>query len=69
MIDEETYRRQQQAKQGRRKIRQKGTNDDFALALGTNIGSGRFMYTFLEGERKGQILWEEQVEFKPKGRK
>ncbi len=68
MIDEETYRRQQQAKQGRRKIRQKGTNDDFALAVGTNIG-GRFMYTFLEGERKGEILWEEQVEFKPKGRK
>lgn len=68
MIDEETYRRQQQAKQGRRKIRQKGTNDDFALAVGTSIG-GRFMYTFLEGERKGQILWEEQVEIKPKGRK
>lgn len=67
MIDEETYRRQQQAKQGRRKIRQKGTNDDFALAVGTNI-NGRFMYTFLEGERKGQILWEEQVEFEPKGK-
>lgn len=66
MIDEETYRRQMQAKQGKRKIRQKGSNDDFALALGTLIGAGRFMYTFLEGERKGQILWEEQVEFKPK---
>lgn len=69
MIDEETYRRQMQAKQGKRKIRQKGSNDDFALALGTLIGSGRFMYAFLEGERKGQILWEEQVEFKVKGRK
>ncbi len=67
MIDEETYRRQQQAKQGRRKIRQKGTNDDFTLAVGTHINNGRFMYAFLEGERKGQILWEEQVEFKPKG--
>lgn len=69
MIDEETYRRQQQAKQGRRKIRQKGTNDDFALAIGTHIGNGRFMYTFIEGERKGQVLWEEQVEFKSKGAK
>lgn len=69
MIDEETYQRQMQAKQGKRKIRLKGSKDDFALALGTLIGSGRFMYTFLEGERKGQILWEEQVEFKPKGRK
>ncbi len=66
MIDEETYRRQQQAKQGRRKIRQKGTNDDFALAVGININNGRFMYTFIEGERKGQILWEEQVEIKTK---
>ena len=65
-IDEETYRRQQQAKQGRRKIRQKGTNDDFALAVGININNGRFMYTFIEGERKGQILWEEQVEIKTK---
>ncbi len=69
MIDEETYQRQQQAKQGRRKIRQKGSNDDFALAIGTHIGNGRFMYTFMEGEHKGQILWEEQVEFKSKGRK
>ncbi len=67
MIDEETYQRQQQAKQGRRKIRQKGSNDDFALAIGTNIGNGRFMYTFIEGKRKGQILWEEQVEIKSKG--
>lgn len=69
MIDEETYRRQQQAKQGRRKIRQKGTNDDFAFAIGVHIGNGRFMYTFIEGERKGQILWEEQVEIKTKGMK
>lgn len=68
MIDEETYRRQQQAKQGRHKIRQKGTSDVFALAVGINI-NGRFMYTFLEGERKRRILWEEQVEFKSKGRK
>lgn len=66
MIDEETYRRQQQAKQGRRKIRQKGSQDSFMFAVGVKVG-GRFMYTFLEGERKGQILWEEQVEFKPKG--
>lgn len=66
MIDEETYLRQMRTKQGKRKIRQKGSNDDFTLALGINIG-GRFMYTFLEGERKGQVLWEEQVEFKPKG--
>lgn len=68
MIDEETYKRQLRAKQGKRKLRLKGSKDDFILAVGTNIG-GRFMYTFLEGERKGQILWEEQVEIKTKGRK
>lgn len=67
MIDEETYRRQQQAKAGRRKIRRKGSGDDFALAVGTNINNGRFMYTFLEGEHKGKTLWEEDVEFNPKG--
>ena len=67
MIDEETYKQQMRAKQGKRKIRRKGSNDDFALAIGTNIG-GRFMYTFLDGDRKGEILWEEQVEFKTKGR-
>lgn len=67
MIDEETYRRKMRAKQGKRKIRRMGTDDDFALAMGTNIGNGRFMYTFIDGERKGQVLWEEQVEFKPKG--
>ncbi len=67
MIDEETYQRQQQAKQGRLKIRQKGSNDDFALAKATHIGNSRFMYTFIEGKRRGQILWEEQVEIKPKG--
>lgn len=61
MIDEETYRRQQQAKQGRRKIRLKGSNEPLALAFGANI-NGRFMYTFLEGEHKGEVFWEEQVE-------
>lgn len=66
MIDEETYRRQQQAKAGRRKIRRKGSNEDFVSAVGTLIGSGRFMYTILEGEHKGKILWEEEVEFKLK---
>ncbi len=68
MIDEETYKQRMRAKQGKRKIRRKGSNDDFALAIGTNINNGRFMYTFIEGERKGQILWEEQVEIKTKGR-
>ena len=67
MIDEETYQRQLRSKQGRRKIRQKGTGDDFALAVGIHIGNGRFMYKILEGERKGQILWEGQVEIKSKG--
>ncbi len=67
MIDEETYKQQMRAKQGKRKIRQKGSNDDFALAKATHIGNGRFMYKFIEGERKEQILWEEQVEFKSKG--
>ncbi len=65
MIDEETYRRQLQAKQGKRKIRKKGSNDPFELAIGINI-NGRFMYQFLEGEHRGEILWEENVEFKPK---
>lgn len=55
MIDEETYKQQMRAKQGKRKIRQ------------NHIGNGRFMYKFIEGERKEQILWEEQVEIKPKG--
>ncbi len=67
MIDEETYQRQLRSKQGRRKIRQKGTGDDFALAVGIHIGNGRFMYRIIEGERKGQILWEGQVEIKSKG--
>ena len=38
MIDEETYKQQMRAKQGKRKIRQKGSNDDFALAKATHIG-------------------------------
>ena len=67
MIDEETYQRQLRSKQGRRKIRQKGTGDDFALAVGIHIGNGRFMYRIIEGELKGQIIWEGQVEIKSKG--
>lgn len=64
MIDEKTYQRQLQAKQGKRKIRRKGTDDDFTLAMGTHIGGGRFMFTFLDGPHRGQIIWEEQVEIK-----
>ncbi len=66
MIDEETYKRQLQAKQGKRKIRRKGSNEPFELALSKHIGNGRFMFVYLEGAHKGEVIWEENVEIKPK---